>query len=151
MAEQKVLTAEQVACIEEQWPELASSCPWDELIASHKLLQSQLVNSQKDTNDWIIGWRMASDFISRLTERLAEVRTQLAYEQERGLNNRLGWDLEMQDTVADVRALAAAGKTVITWYHSLNPAGAFNAMEAVQDALARPGVQRVLAEGRPTA
>ena len=38
-----ILTVEQVACIQEKWADEASTCPWDELIASHEALRAQVV------------------------------------------------------------------------------------------------------------
>ena len=140
MGEQKVLTAEQVyeKCrhilgrLESGMDHRSTEADLDAVVYSYTTL------SRQDATK--------AELIQQLTEQLAEAQTQLAYEQERGLNNRLGWDLEMQDTVADVRALAAAGKGATTpgWYRR-------DSLIALDNALARPGVQRVLAEGRPTA
>ena len=38
----EILTPEQIACIQEQWPDEVSSCPWDEVLASHEKLRAQL-------------------------------------------------------------------------------------------------------------
>ena len=44
----KILTLEQVACIQKQWAEVASGCPWDELLASHEALRVALKAAQYD-------------------------------------------------------------------------------------------------------
>ena len=44
----EILTPEQVACIQKQWAEVASGCPWDELLASHEALRVALKAAQYD-------------------------------------------------------------------------------------------------------
>ena len=148
MAEQKVLTAEQVyeKCrhilgrLESGMDHRSTEADLDAVVYSYTTL------SRQDATK--------AELIQQLTEQLAEAQTQLAYEQERGLNNRLGWDLEMQDTVADVRALAdVLQQANFECFHNYSPDICHICVMrvATEAVLARPGVQRVLAEGRPTA
>ena len=54
-----ILTTEQIACIKEQWPELAETCPWNELLASHEALRAEQ-RSWKATAKEPVEWQTPS-------------------------------------------------------------------------------------------
>lgn len=105
-----ILTVEQVEAIKRIWPE-SVACPWDEVLDSHEMLQTQLAEA-----------RLA--FADMSTER------------EMG-------EIYIADLKADVRALAVlltdvnVGLVVFDCNHC---------KDRINEALGRPGVQRLLAK-----
>lgn len=67
----EILTPEQIACIREQWVELAETCPWDELLASHEKLRQLAEANHKDA---VTERQMGEVYIWDLEAQLAKAR-----------------------------------------------------------------------------
>ena len=160
MAEQvKVLTAAEVAAIRARhnstgWPTAVRHTLLEVLDAYEALrardatkaeLIQRLMKQQTALNDKHLESQGADrDLIHRLTEQLAEAQAQLGFAKE-NWQAQAEHDAErLADAQADVLALAEAAKPVVAWYQHWET---LPRLVPLQDALSRPGVQRVLASG----
>ena len=140
----EILTTEQVANYRCQWADNTVLLPvnqFHKLCDGYEKLRAHLVEGQQQ-RDVVQKNRQAQ--AEHDAERLADALQQLMDEQVRGSAVCTAWALAMQEMEADVRALAEA---IIEYRMAQNPHNLhFPEMQPVTKALARPGVQRLLAK-----